>query len=41
MTRGKHEVPPSGRTMGIPGIYRVFDMPRHGCGQHTNMVFSN
>ena len=39
--RGKHEVPPTGRTMGVPGIYRVFDKPRCGCGQYTGLVLSN
>ena len=41
MIRGKHEIPPSGRTMGVSSIYCVFDMSRYGCGQHTNMVLSN
>ena len=39
--RGKREVPPTGRTMGVPSIYRVFDMSRYGCGHHTGMVLSN
>jgi len=41
MSRGKHEVPPSMRPLGLQGVHRLFGVARHLRCEYTGMVFSD
>ena len=41
MLRGKREVPPERKAMGVASISIVFDKLGYGRGQYAGMVFSN